>query len=237
MPKCEDICRSSNFYSKRASGDDNVVQQILDATDGLYVCGEYVTATSINNSVEGLGLDSALEGLCVRSDGIEQRSLYRELVATALNCAMSGGGGDPEFCDEVLSRFVEVDFSSCNALCAGDSVLTGEGGPQAFADDCIDQLKCYNNGGVIIRGKCAYGRCDVTKEYCGGQYGTCPPIGVISFPILQVCERLSDNCKDEKFCQEGLNVCPTNLGPSSSRACRDAKRNDCTIDSCSINDD
>jgi len=234
---CEDICRSSNFYSKRSSGDDNIVQEILDATGGLSVCGEFITETSIDGSVEGLGLDSALEGLCVRSNGIDQRELYRELVATALNCAMSGSGGDEDFCDEVVRRFIEIDFSDCNSLCEGDIELSGTEGNSSFVNECIDQLKCYNNGGKVINGKCAYGRCDVTNEYCGGQYGTCPPIGVISFPILQVCERFGDNCRDERFCQEGLEVCPSSLSQTGGRPCRDAKRNDCTIDFCSIDDD
>lgn len=223
---CEDICRSTNFYAKRSGGDDNVVQDILDAAGGLEVCGEFVTETSIGDSVEGLGLDSALEGLCVRVQHIDQRALYRELVATALNCAMSGSGGDEEFCDEVVRRFVDVDFSDCSDLCAEGAL------DSSAADYCIESLRCYNNGGEMKRGKCAYGTCDVSRDFCGGDYGTCPPIGVVGFPLLQVCERFSDNCRDERFCQEGLEVCPGRLPPSGRSACRDAKRNDCTIDDC-----
>ena len=86
----------------------------------------------------------------------------------------------------------------------------------------------------MIDGKCAYGHCDVTDELCGGEYGVCPPISVITFPILQVCERFPDNCRDEKFCNESLGVCPTHLRVTSHAACKEAKRNSCTIEDCSI---
>ncbi|MFN2427105.1 MAG: hypothetical protein ABR587_11740 [Candidatus Binatia bacterium] len=229
---CEDICRTSNFYGKRASGDDNVVQGILDAVGGLEVCGQTITETSIDGSVEGLGLDSALEGMCVRVRGQKIRSLYRELVATALNCTMSGSFGDADFCDEVVNRFVDVDFTDCDALCAGD-LEVGEDQFENLADNCIEHLECYNKGGEIIGNKCALGTCDITDEPCGGSYGPCPPVAVgQTFPILQVCDRFPDNCRDEQFCQDALEVCPDRLGSSGSRACQNAKKNDCTIDDC-----
>ncbi|MFN2375262.1 MAG: hypothetical protein ABR538_01915, partial [Candidatus Binatia bacterium] len=230
---CKDICRRFGFYAKRA-GDErdqqNVVQEILDAVDGLEVCGQSITETSINDSVEGLGLDSALEGLCVKVEGIEERSLYRELVTTALNCAMSGSNSE-DFCDSVVTRFVDVEFSECNEACA-------EGGSDtAFGKACIQQLDCYNSGGRLVGNKCSYGTCDVTGELCGGGYGPCPPVASIPFPILQVCERYPDNCRDEEFCQEGLDICPERAPVSSGRACKEAKRNECTIDNCFNNND
>jgi len=242
IPSCENICRSSNFYSKRAGGDDNVVQQILHSLEEqghpLRVCGETITETSIDDSVAGLGLDSALEGLCVRPDRIPIRSLYRELVATGLNCAMSGSRGDDDFCDEVVATYVDAGFSysECNDLCAGELELNDEE-YALLTSGCIDQLNCYNNGGTIVDGLCAYGKCDVTREPCGGDYGTCPPINVIGFPLLQVCERFADNCRDESFCAPALEVCPDRLPNSGTRACKEAKKNDCTIDDCSIDDD
>ena len=89
----------------------------------------------------------------------------------------------------------------------------------------------------MIGGKCAYGTCDVTDELCGGDYGVCPPVASVTFPILQVCERFPGNCRDEDFCQEGPRGLPGPHPASSTRACREAKSNDCTIDSCFDNED
>ena len=151
---------------------------------------------------------------------------------------MSGSRGNDDFCDEVVATYVDAGFSysECNDLCNGDLELSDEE-YALLTSGCIDQLNCYNNGGTIVDGLCAYGDCDVTHEPCGGDYGTCPPINVIGFPLLQVCERFADNCRDESFCAPALEVCPDRLPNSGTRACKEAKKNDCTIDDCSIDDD
>jgi len=230
---CVDICRPASFYGTHSgtqSENDNITQKILDAVGGIEVCGQFVTETS--NAEEpflgGLGLDSALEGLCVRTQHVGQRSLYRELLTAALNCAISGS----DDCNDVVSDFIERGFDECSELCSeGDT-------DSEFARDCTHQLWCYNRGGRIIDGNCAIGNCDITNEYCGSDFGPCPPVAVgQTFPVLQVCERFSNNCRRQEFCQPGLDVCPDRLPRSSSRACREARNNECTIDFCSINED
>jgi hypothetical protein len=227
---CIDICRPVGFYTKHASVDDNLLQQILDALGGIDVCGQVITETGRDEApyVEGLGLSSALEAICVRNDGeFPRRELYQQLVTTALNCAISGSDN----CDEVVDDFIQVSFSDCNALCAGDNEVGVD------IETCNDQLTCYNRGGRILAGRCAFGRCDVTGQLCGGDYGPCPPAGVVPITILQTCERFPDNCRDEDFCQPALDICPDRVKSSGSRACREAKSNECTIDFCSIDDD
>jgi hypothetical protein len=239
---CKDICRRFGWWGKRAGDGDgendiNVVQRILDFYGGIDVCGQHIDETSVDggNSVDAFGLDSALEGLCVRPQHVEQRTLYRELVTTALNCAMSGAAG-AEFCDTVVTRFVDVTFSECDALCAGDAVVTADD-EQTLAEACIQQLDCYNSGGQMVGGKCAIGQCEVTRQLCGADFGACPPVANIPIPLLQTCERFPGNCRDEEFCQEGINVCPDRNPNTSGKACREAKGNECTIDFCSIDED
>lgn len=221
---CLDICRPAGFYAKRGGGDGpGIVQKILDATGGLDVCGQTLTETSNVDSpyLEGLGLDSALEGLCVRVRDVEQRSLYQALVATALNCAMSGS----DSCDAVVDPFIDVSFSECDALCAS-------GASSALTRRCIDGLQCYNNGGRMVRGKCALGECNFSGERCGADYGFCAPIAVKLITYLQSCERFAGNCRDGDFCQPTLDVCPSRMPSTGKPACKEAKTNSCTIDSC-----
>jgi hypothetical protein len=237
---CKDICRRFGWWGKRSGDGDgedsiNVVQELLDFYGGINVCGEHIDETSDAESVAGFGLDSALEGLCVRPDNLEIRKLYRELVAASLNCHMSGAAGD-DFCDSVVEKFIDVEFSECNALCAGD-IEGSDDQLQELADECIEQLDCYNSGGRMVLGRCAVGTCDVTGQLCGGGYGPCPPFTQVSVTLLQVCERFDGNCRDEEFCQEGIGVCPERFPQTSGRACKEAKNNECTIDFCSIDDD
>jgi hypothetical protein len=230
---CIDICRPATFYSKRVGLDDNLLQDLLDAVGGLEVCGRTITETANAEEpfLSGLGLASALEGLCVRLDNeVPERELYRELVTAALNCAMSGSDN----CDEVVDDFIDVSFSECSDLCAGE---TSDGDVLALAETCTHQLGCYNRGGRLIGDRCAFGTCDVTEQLCGGDYGPCPPVTGVPVPLLQVCERFPDNCRDENFCQPALDICPDRARPSGSRACKEAKKNDCAIDFCSIDDD
>jgi hypothetical protein len=225
---CESgICRSPGFWSTHGgferNGSVNVTQAVLDAVGGIEVCGETITSTSNISSpyLDGLGLDSALEGLCVSTEGVPQRALYRQLIAAALNCAISGSTN----CDETVGTHTDVSFDECNALCAGEDV--GDDGPTI--GDCIGDLDCYNNGGEITEGECALGTCSVTGELCGADAGACPLVN----DVPQGCDEFPGNCHDAEFCQEAIDVCPERLGPaSSSKACREAKRNDCTIDEC-----
>jgi hypothetical protein len=217
---CEEngICRSPGFWSTHGGsekGGPNLTQEVLDAAGGIEVCGETITETDDLGS-----LDSALEGLCVSTNGVKQRALYRQLVAAALNCAISNSND----CDATIDGLVEISFDECSALCAGDDV-----GGEPTVTQCIRHLDCYNNGGEVINGTCAFGNCSITNELCGGGAGECDPVNEVS----QTCVEFPDNCHDAEFCNEDIGICPDSTGPaSSSRACREARKNACTIESC-----
>ncbi len=221
------ICRSPGFWSTHGGFEKNgpnVTQAVLDAVGGLEVCGQTVTETSNSGApyLDGLGLDSALEGLCVSTRGVKERSLYRQLLAAALNCAISNSAD----CDATVGGHTDVSFDECNALCAGEDV--GDDGPTLGA--CTRQLDCYNNGGEVIEGTCVFGNCSVSGELCGGGADDCPDINAVP----QSCVDFIGNCHDAEFCQEAIGVCPDKVGPASSpRACKEARANDCTIDECS----
>ena len=231
---CNDICRRPAWWGTRG---DTLVQGLLDATGGLEVCGQTITETTVEGgqSVDELGLSSALEGLCVSVDREPIRRLYRELLTAELNCAISGR---PTNCDAVVGQFIDVSFSECDHLCEiGDAT-------SATARQCARQLACFNNGGKLVNGHCAIGRCNITGQLCGGDSGLCPPITLVTHVVFQTCGHFDDNCRDERFCNAGLNIpagcddnSSQNLSRSSSAACREAKDNECTIDDCPFGDD
>lgn len=223
-----EICRSSAWWSKHAGEESdgsasNIAQDLLAVAGGLQVCGQSVTATSNFDSpyVSGLGLDSALQGLCIKPQGVKQRRLYRELLATALNCTISGY----DDCDALVLAHGDVSFSECNDAC-----ITADGGEgEAAANECTHALSCFNRGGEFVEGRCATGMCETNTElYCGGDYGKCPDIG----DVKQPCIRFEDTCRQSALCNPELGVCPDNLKATSKVACRQAKKDDCTIDSC-----
>lgn len=228
---CIEICRGPGYYQTHSGYEKdsaNVGQEILDALDGgIEVCGQIVDETT------DLGqLDSALEGLCMRTQGVKQRQLYRFLLTTAFNCAISEGGNgddvfDPEECDNILASFVDVKFTDCSALCAGDPV-----GDEPTLQDCKDQLGCFNGGGRWIDGECEKGTCEVdTDVYCSDDEDC---------PDEQACVVFEDACTREDLCSEDLTsaakVCPKKGPASSPKICKDARKNDCTIDNCPTDD-
>ncbi len=223
-----EICRSSAWWSKHSGeeGDGtspNIAQELLEAAGGLQICGESVTATSNFDSpyVSGLGLDSALQGLCIKPQGVKQRRLYRELLATALNCTISGAAD----CDALVLAHGNVSFSECNAAC-----LTADGGEgEAIAAECTHALSCFNKGGELIDGRCATGVCETDTDLsCGSDYGKCPEIEGSPQP----CVKFEDTCRQSAVCNPELGVCPDNLKATSKVACRQAKKDHCTIESC-----
>jgi len=220
----EAICRSPGYWATHSGFEKknsvNVGQLVLDAVGPIEVCGRTITETSNMDSpyLEGLGLSSNLEGLCMRAQGVPQRRLYRQLVAAALNCGITGGD-----CEEVMDDFLDVSFADCSDVCAGIPVMDGP-----TMNECTHQLDCFNNGGRVVMGDCAYGTCDETAEYCGGDFGECPPFA----NLPQECVPLPGNCHDAVLCNEELGVCPKKTPASSSRACQEARKNECTIDEC-----
>ncbi|HYB99068.1 MAG TPA: hypothetical protein VEC57_08010 [Candidatus Limnocylindrales bacterium] len=232
------VCRSAGFWGTHGGferGADNLIQDIIDTVGDIEVCGITISATVNDEAlwVEDLGLSSALEGLCVKAEGEKVRQLYRQLIATALNCALSGAG---DSCDDVLASAIDVSFDDCSDLCTTlhESFVNGVAGHDDDDDElttgqCIQQLDCFNKGGRMIDGKCARGTCSEQEElFCGFQYPACPEIDGDD----QRCRRFEDSCASEDLCQEELGICPDNAKASSPEACREARNNDCTIDSC-----
>jgi cysteine-rich repeat protein len=224
ISECGVICRGPQFWATRAtrgSEGTSAIELVLDEVGTIEVCGE-----TIDNADDLGDLDSALEGLCVRPRGDEQRELYRALLATALNCLLSEGGD----CDDILSRFTDISFSDCDALCQGDDVV---GGPTV--QECIDQLECFNRGGQLIDGDCATGTCESDPgQLCGGDFGSCPGNG-IEDDEGEDCVAFDDNCADARLCgspDAEVRLCGLKLVPRNQKLCRDSRSNDCTIDDC-----
>lgn len=219
---CIQTCRGPGYWATHSGSEKeglNIGQSVLNEAGPLEVCGQSVSLTNDIGS-----LSSSLEGLCVRTRGVKQRQLYRQLLTTAFNCAISEGGS----CDQIVDRFADVSYSACNALCADGPV---EDGPTL--NDCQKQLGCFNKGGHIVDGECALGTCEVdTETLCGADYGSCPAID----DAPQACDRFPDNCRASGICNEDLDapatICPEKGRASSPNTCRDARKNTCTIDSC-----
>ncbi|HYC56291.1 MAG TPA: hypothetical protein VEL28_15250 [Candidatus Binatia bacterium] len=225
------LCRAAGFWGTRAGsegGGENSVQEIIDQAGELRVCGLRVDASVDEQSpwVEDLGLDSALEGLCVKTDGQRVRSLYRQLLTTALNCAVSD---QDESCDDIIASSVGVSFEDCSELCSVMRESSVDGGQLAIATECIEQLDCFNKGGSIVAGRCARGTCSADSDtFCGYDYPACPDIDGDD----QRCERFDGNCADADLCDSDLDLCSGNNRPSSTQACREARNNECTVESC-----
>jgi hypothetical protein len=219
--ECTEICRGPGFWATHSgtqNGGTNIGQSVIDSGGALEVCGQSITASDATDS-----LNSLVEALCVKTKGVEERQLYRQLVTTALNCSLSEGGT----CDDILSRFVDVSFTECNALCAGDPV---EEGPTI--DECRSQLACFNRGGRLEEGECVTGTCEEDPEIFCRSDEDCPLVN----DLAQECVDFEDNCADERICSEELDsdaqICPTKRRASSVAACKEARQNECTIDDC-----
>jgi hypothetical protein len=188
----------------------NITQELIDAVGPLQVCGETISTTS------GATLSDALEALCVTVQGVQDRQLFRQLVAAALNCAVTG---DASNCDSVVP-----EFSACSDLCAGTV------DPNApTVNDCIGLLDCFNNGGQIESGQCATGTCqNQPSVFCGGDFGDCPLLN----GLTQACITFPGNCESAALCNHDINFCPASSPASSTDACKQARFDQCTIDSC-----
>jgi cysteine-rich repeat protein len=236
---CVEICRNPKFWATRGlrtgppphsnSGKPREIEPLLDIVLGevgsIEVCGQV-----IDNSTELGDLGSALEALCVQTRGIEERALYRALVTTHLNCLVSEGGD----CDDVLSRFTDVSFAECNSLCQELPVPNGP-----TIDECIEQLECFNAGGRVIDGDCAYGTCEDDSEVlCGPDFEPCTDLDgdEEAEDDEDECVPFEGNCADERLCSDEidaeLQICPRRLRPTTQKACLEARKNACTIDDC-----
>jgi hypothetical protein len=214
--RCTEICRDAGFWGTHSgseNGGENLGQNIIDQAGPLILCRRAVATT------EEVGtLRSALEGLCVREEGVELRDLARQLTAASLNCAISEGGS----CDRITRRFVDVGFDACNSLCAGDAA---DDAPTVA--ECIRQMECFNTGGRMTGGVCTLGRC-ANGSSCGAEAGHCS---------TGSCEPFEDACSRRDLCNVEL-AAPALLCPagdqraSSASLCKVARANACTVDSC-----
>ncbi|MCA1789116.1 MAG: hypothetical protein LC667_04430 [Thioalkalivibrio sp.] len=226
-PPVDAICRSPGYWSTHSGFEPNkagreaanVGQLLIDAVGPLEVCGQMLTSTTNLSSpyLEGLGLSSILEGLCVSVGGVRERQLYRQLVAAALNCAASGEANN---CDALVPI-----FDACSDLCAGDPSFIDP----PTVGECIEQLDCFNNGGQSDGEGCVFGTCEVNPEIsCGLEPGDCPDVN----GSPQNCIPFADSCRTAELCNEDIGWCPIEGPASSPGACREARLNSCTIDSC-----
>ncbi len=97
-------------------------------------------------------------------------------------------------------------------------------------NECIDQLDCFNNGGLwdSVSGMCltGVGSCEVSGEYCDDAT-PCEGIGEICIP--------DETCHDRNLCPDfeddgeinGSDFCFEPPGPAGSTgACNVARKND-----------
>jgi hypothetical protein len=211
------ICRTPGFWGARGAyekGNQNITQTVIDAAPGgfLSVCGQIVDST-----VPIGDLSSALEGVCVKTQGVHQRSLYRALVAAALNCVVSGADDCNDF----------IPWDLCNDACA-----MGDNADPMTVQQCIGTIDCWNNGGEVgMDGVCSTGTCSVDGMPCGDDAGDCAFIPDMD----NYCVAYPNNCHDRSFCdspdEDFCDLEPFG-GASSPRACKAAIQNGCTIDSC-----
>lgn len=206
------VCRSAGFWGNHAgtekSKSENIAQAVIDAGGGaLQICGQNVNNTIVPEN------NSAVEALCVQTKGDTVLQLARQLTALSLNCIMSNGQADCK------GMGVENLFTNCNAVCPG-------GGP-SVVDQCITRLNCANHGGMydFATGICQTGRCSDNGAPCDEK-----SLSHCKNPTSATCKDTKRTCEDRPLVNEALGLDFSEPGPAGSpKACRDARRNDCTI--------
>jgi hypothetical protein len=135
---------------------------VIDATVGrcLEICGEVIISTGVDDA------NSALEAICTNVQGVQERQLARQLTAAALNCVITGSGGD---CGGAASASL---FAGCNQTCETGDPVNGRD-----VEDCINEIDCLNNGGEFTDGACRIetsGGCH-SRDLCNENLGLCFP--------------------------------------------------------------
>lgn len=160
------ICRTPGFWGTHAGvekkGSVNITAAVLDCADGncadhtaadfITICGQKIDSPDTNpadGTTDVNDAASSTEAMCVAVQGSPTAQLARQLTAGALNCLISGGGGD---CAGT-PLYTEV-FTSCNAACASGTASKAE------LSACIGELDCLNNGGQFQNGRCSGGGTD-----------------------------------------------------------------------------
>jgi hypothetical protein len=87
-------------------------------------------------------------------------------------------------------------------------------------NECIDEIDCFNNGGIWGGSMCTYGTgfCLIGEEPCD-DVNTCVGLGDECVP--------NETCHDRDLCPDGGDLCIEPPHPASSQqACKVAKKND-----------
>ncbi len=164
-PGCEAaICRTPGFWgthagTEKGSHSVNITEAVIDCVDGnclnhtagdfLLICGEHIDSPDSDPADGTTDTDdaaSSTEAMCVPVKGASILQLARQLTAAALNCIISGGGGD---C--AGTPLYTTVFGDCNSKCSSGTATKAE------LTACISQLDCLNNGGSFNNGVCTKG--------------------------------------------------------------------------------
>jgi hypothetical protein len=199
------ICRTAGFWSTHGT----ITQAVINAADGcLEVCGEVISTTAVDDA------NSALEALCTQVQGVPERQLARQLTAAELNCVISGGGGD------CTGTEVETLVADCNQTCETGVPVNGRN-----VQACIDEVDCYNNGGIFALGFCQTGTCSDNGEPCNEDNRS-----HCLHPTTATCSPLTDSCHAQDLCNEDVGLCFLNPGgATSSKQCNDARKSRCEV--------
>lgn len=111
--------------------DVTLFNNFPSAFEGIEICGQTISV----NHQDSEDVPPVVEALCVSPSGDSTLQLGRQLTAASLNCMLSGGGAD------CANTSVADTFSSCNEACTVS-------GQEDHVNTCIEQLDCFNNGGV-----------------------------------------------------------------------------------------
>jgi hypothetical protein len=201
-----DICRTPGFWATHGGDSKNrstdITQAVIDYAGGLSVCGQTIATT------DPATMWSSSNAMCTAVKGIGERQLVRQLTAHALNCVMSGGGGD------CVGTGEEYLHTQCNLTCQGlPSDLS--------INECVSAIDCFNNGGKYEDGVCksdggicegpeGYGDLCNSEDVCLGDGEVCVP----------------ENCHTRDLCLEGTDLCFQPPGPAGGvDNCKVAKKN------------
>jgi hypothetical protein len=232
VPLVAEICRTPGFWGTHACGtsgslDPNQCEKVgkqgpkarnitqlalnraLDKIGGgpLDICGEDVDNTKVPDQA------SAVEAICV-SPSLDKNlplQVARQLMAAALNCAVTSDALVAEVCDG--TSFEDV-FHACNEACAtaGSHVVTADVGGHII--NCGDALDCLNNGGIF----------DSATGQCGGSSGCHDE----NTTVVGACTISGVHCSSNTPCPAGAGECKPGAA-GSSNACNAARGNNCTI--------
>jgi hypothetical protein len=186
---CGAICRTPGFWGTHAGTEKarsiNIAEAVFDCADGncndhtandfVLICGEKIDSPDSDPADGTTDIDdasSSTEAICVPVKGAPILQLARQLTAAALNCLISGGGGD--CAGTILYSSV---FADCNAKCSSGTATKAE------LTACISEIDCLNNGNSFDNGICSpggEGNChdrDLVNEDLGLRFAPPGPAG------------------------------------------------------------